>query len=41
MDAETTVDTKDESMKKTMIWLMGGLFTVFLGLITLASNVAA
>jgi hypothetical protein len=41
MDMETTVKTEDESMKKTMIWLMAGLFSVFLGLITLASNVAA
>ena len=41
MDMETAVKNEDESMKKIMIWLMAGLFGVFLGLITLASNVAA
>jgi len=41
MDTETTANTEDESMKKTMIWLMAGLFSVFFGLIVLASNVAA
>lgn len=39
MSNETTAD--DASMKKTMTWLMVGLFGIFFGLITLASNVAA
>ena len=41
MKSETAVNSEDESLKKTMIWLMAGLFGIFFGLIMLASNVAS
>lgn len=37
---ETTASAEDEFMKKAMIWLMGGLFSVFFGLLFLAGTVA-
>lgn len=39
MKNETTAE--DEALKKTMSWLMVGLFGIFFSLIFLASNVAA
>jgi len=41
MKTETAVNSEDESMKKSMIWLMASLFGVFFGLIMLASSVAS
>jgi len=41
MNDATVVNSEDESLKKTMIFLMVGLFGVFFGLIYLASSVAS
>ena len=40
MTNETTIDNEDQALKKTMTWLMAGLFAIFFGLLYLASVVA-
>ena len=41
MDKETTINNEDQALKKTMTWLMAGLFGIFFGLIYLAGTVAS
>ena len=41
MDNETAINNEDQALKKTMTWLMAGLFGIFFGLIYLASTVAS
>ena len=41
MSNETAVNSEDQALRKTMTWLMLGLFGVFFGLIILAGAVAS
>ena len=41
MNKETTINNEDQALKKTMTWLMAGLFGIFFGLIYLAGTVAS